>query len=115
MSLVWLIYFAAVVEGIQHLFIFLSIIGSIICLTLAGFLIHCLAEVEPEATIRKIATLLKRFTITTFIIAIIANLIPNERQVYFMTAAYVGTATIQNISESPEFTKARTILQHKID
>ena len=44
-----------------------------------------------------------------------ANLIPSERQVYLMTAAYVGTTTIQNIQESPEFQKARTILQHKMD
>ena len=32
-----------------------------------------------------------------------------------MTAAYVGTTTIQNISESPEFQKARTILQYKMN
>lgn len=115
MSLVWLIYFASIVEGISQLFIFITIVGGFICGTLTFYLCHCLAENEPEATIHKITSLLKKSTITTVIIAIIANLIPNERQVYLMTAAYVGTTTIQNISESPEFQKARTILQHKMD
>ena len=57
----------------------------------------------------------KKVIAIAFIVGLITNLIPNERQVYLMTAAYVGTTTIQNISESPEFQKARTILQHKMD
>lgn len=68
-------------------------------------------ESEKQTVIRP----LKRIALTTFIIAIITSLIPNERQVYLITAAYVGTTTIQNIQESPEFAKARTILQHKMD
>lgn len=115
MSLVWLIYLASIIEGISGLFVFLSIIGGIICLALVAVLCHLLAEDEPEETIRKASGLLKRFSAFTLIVAVIANLIPNERQVYLMTAAYVGTTTVQNISESPEFAKARTILQHKMD
>lgn len=115
MSLVWLIYFASIVDGIGTLFTFIAFIGGIVCTAFTFFLCHLLAENEPEKERLVIISLLKKFSIITVILAIIANLIPNERQVYLMTAAYVGTTTIQNISESPEFQKARTILQHKMD
>ena len=115
MSLVWLIYFASIVEGVHNLFVFMAIIGSFICVGFAFVLANLVWEEEPEEKIRVYATPLKRFSALTVILAIIANLIPNERQVYLMTAAYVGTTAIQNISESPEFQKARTILQHKMD
>ena len=115
MSLVWLIYLASIVEGIQGLFVSLTIIGCVICLAFAAFLCHALSENDPDEEIRKSSVLLKKFSVFTLIVAVIANLIPNERQVYLMTAAYVGTTTVQSISESPEFQKARTILQHKMD
>ena len=115
MSLVWLIYLASIVEGISGLFAFLSIVGGIICLALVAVLCHLLAENEPGEEIRTASVLLKKFSVFTLIVAVMANLIPSERQVYLMTAAYVGTTTIQNIQESPEFQKARTILQHKMD
>lgn len=60
MSLVWLIYFASIVEGIGHLFMFLPFVGGGLCLIFAGLLTHCLAEREPEVTIRKITSLLKK-------------------------------------------------------
>lgn len=99
----------------RHQRVICIFVGGIICLTIIAVICHLLAEDEPETTIRKATALLKRFSAVTLIVAVMANLIPSERQVYLMTAAYVGTTTIQNIQESPEFQKARTILQHKMD
>ena len=44
-----------------------------------------------------------------------AAIIPTERQVYYISAAYVGINVADNIATSPEFNKIRLIINNKMD
>lgn len=40
---------------------------------------------------------------------------PSEKQVYYMSTAYIGSTAIENITNSPEVSKVRLIVNHKMD
>ncbi len=42
-------------------------------------------------------------------------IIPNERQVYYMSTAYIGSSAIESIANSPEMSKFRIIVNTKMD
>ena len=58
---------------------------------------------------------IKRFVICAVTTGFFAAIIPTERQVYYISAAYVGINVADNIATSPEFNKIRLIINNKMD
>lgn len=114
-GIVLLIYFASIVDGLK---IFLFATG-VVLLVLAFISIPVLCDfnrcndnlfenIDPLKTIKKFLTL----SVVSFVLC---ALTPNERQVYYMSAAYIGGTTIETIANSPEMSKVRLIVNKKMD
>ena len=108
MELALLVYFASVVEGLST---FLGVAAfTLFCMSIA-FIITLLCgklgvreyshtteqELENELKIKKILTKSIKWTIPfAIVLALISALLPTERTVYLMTAAYATQTIAQN-------------------
>lgn len=113
LGIVFLIYLASIANGLKLLF------GAtgIVLLVFAFLSIPISCDLKDIKTIKdinpiKIFKKLLGFGITSLILC---ALVPNERQVYYMSAAYIGSSTIENIANSPEMSKFRIIVNKKMD
>ena len=116
MDIVILIYIASIVENLK---MFLLII--------AGFFsvftfFTCASSIDITTDIgdffnrdNKSIKVIKRFVICAVTTGFFAAIIPTERQVYYISAAYVGINVADNIATSPEFNKIRLIINNKMD
>ena len=116
MGITILIYIASIVENLK---MFLLIIAGIFSL-LTSF--TCIASVDTTTDIgdffnrdNKSIKVIKRFVICAVTAGFFAAIIPTERQVYYISAAYVGINVADNIATSPEFNKIRLIINNKMD
>ena len=116
MSIVILIYVASIVENLK---MFLLIIAGIFSL-LTFF--TCASSIDITTDIgdffnrdNKSIKVIKRFVICAVTAGFFAAIIPTERQVYYISAAYVGINVADNIATSPEFNKIRLIINNKMD
>ena len=116
MGIAILIYIASIVENLK---MFLLIIAGIFSL-LTSF--TCIASVDTTTDIgdffnrdNKSIKVIKRFVICAVTAGFFAAIIPTERQVYYISAAYVGINVADNIATSPEFNKIRLIINNKMD
>lgn len=112
-GIVFLIYLASIANGLK--FIFGA--AGIVLLVFAFVSIPLSFDLEDNKIIKDInpIKLFKKllcFAITSLILCAIT---PNERQVYYMSAAYIGSSTIENIANSPEVSKLRIIVNTKMD
>lgn len=112
-GIVFLIYLASIANGLK--FIFGA--AGIVLLVFAFVSIPLSFDLKDNKIIKDInpIKLFKRllcFAITSLILCAIT---PNERQVYYMSAAYIGSSTIENIANSPEVSKLRIIVNTKMD
>lgn len=113
MDIVILIYIASIVENLK---MFLLIITGIF----SAFTFHtCLTSIDITSSIEvdndKSIKAIKRFAICAVTAGFFAAIIPTERQVYYISAAYVGINVADNIATSPEFNKIRLIISNKMD
>lgn len=115
LGIVFLIYFASIVNGLK---IFLLASG-IVLLLLAFISIPILCDfnrcnddlfgnIDPLKVVKRFLTL----SVVSFVLC---ALTPGERQVYYMSAAYIGGTTIETIANSPEMSKVRLIVNKKMD
>ena len=116
MGIVILIYISSIVENLK---MFLLIIAGIFSL-LTFF--TCASSIDTTTDIgdffnrdNKSIKVIKRFVICTVTAGFFAAIIPTERQVYYISAAYVGINVADNIATSPEFNKIRLIINNKMD
>lgn len=113
LGIVLLIYFASIVDGLK---IFLFVTGLVL-LTLAFISIPVLYDLNrcDDNLFGNIDPLkaVKRFLTFSVISFVLCALTPNERQVYYMSAAYIGGTTIETIANSPEMSKVRIIVNKK--
>ena len=116
MGIAILIYIASIVENLK---MFLLIIAGIFSV-FASF--TCIASVDTTTDIgdffnrdNKSIKVIKRFVICAVTAGFFAAIIPTERQVYYISAAYVGINVADNIATSPEFNKIRLIINNKMD
>ena len=116
MGIVILIYIASIVENLK---MFLLIIAGIFSL-LTFF--TCASSIDITTDIgdffnrdNKSIKVIKRFVICAVTAGFFAVIIPTERQVYYISAAYVGINVADNIATSPEFNKIRLIINNKMD
>ena len=116
MGITILIYIASIVENLK---MFLLIIAGIFSV-LTSF--TCIASVDTTTDIgdffnrdNKSIKVIKRFVICAVTAGFFAAIIPTERQVYYISAAYVGINVADNIATSPEFNKIRLIINNKMD
>lgn len=116
MVIVILIYIASIVENLK---MFLQIIAGIFS-TFAFF--ACVTSIDITTDIgdffnrdNKSIKVIKRFVICAVTAGFFAAIIPTERQVYYISAAYVGINVADNIATSPEFNKIRLIINNKMD
>ena len=116
MGIVILIYVASIVENLK---MFLLIIAGIFSL-LTFF--TCASSIDITTDIgdffnrdNKSIKVIKRFVICAVTAGFFAAIIPTERQVYYISAAYVGINVADNIATSPEFNKIRLIINNKMD
>ena len=116
MVIVILIYIASIVENLK-----------MFLLTIAGFFsafafLTCVTSIDITTDIgdffnrdNKSIKVIKRFVICTVTAGFFAAIIPTERQVYYISAAYVGINVADNIVTSPEFNKICLIINNKTD
>ena len=116
MSIVILIYIASIVENLK---MFLLIIAGIFSV-LTFF--ACASSIDITTDIgdffnrdNKSIKVIKRFVICAVTTGFFAVIIPTERQVYYISAAYVGINVADNTATSPEFNKIRLIINNKMD
>lgn len=113
LGIVFLIYLASIVNGLKIIFG----AAGIILLVFAFISIPLSFDLKDTGFIKDInpIKLFKRllfFAITSIILCAIT---PNERQVYYMSAAYISGSTIETIANSPEMSKLRIIVNTKMD
>lgn len=116
MGIVILIYIASIVENLK-----------MFLLMIAGFFFvfaffTCTTSIDITTDIgdffnrdNKSIKVIKRFVICAVTAGFFAAIIPTERQVYYISAAYVGINVADNIATSPEFNKIRLIINNKMD
>lgn len=113
LGIVFLIYLASVANGLKLLF------GAtgIVLLVFAFLSIPVSCDLKGIEIIKGINPIKLFKKLLSFGIAslILCALVPNERQVYYMSAAYIGSTAIENITNSPEVSKVRLIVNHKMD
>lgn len=113
LGIVFLIYLASVANGLKLLF------GAtgIVLLVFAFLSIPVSCDLKGTEIIKDInpIKLFKKLLGFGIISLILCALVPNERQVYYMSAAYLGGTTIETISNSPEMSKVRLIVNKKMD
>ena len=110
------IYIASIVENLK---MFLLIIAGIFSVVTC---FACIASIDITTDIgdffnrdNKSIKVIKRFVICAVTTGFFAAIIPTERQVYYISAAYVGINVADNIATSPEFNKIRLIINNKMD
>lgn len=115
MNIVILIYIASIVDSLRAFFMVICGIFAVI----SFFIVIINADTDIEklfSSAKKLTTkIAKRFAIFAAIFGFLSVIIPTERQVYYMSAAYVGMTITNNISSSPEFNKIRLIINSKMD
>ena len=113
MGIVILIYIASIVENLKMLLLIIAGIFSVLAFhtSLTSIDITSSIEVDNDKSIKAI----KRFAICAATVGFFAAIIPSERQVYYISAAYVGINVADNITTSPEFNKIRLIINNKMD
>lgn len=113
LGIVFLIYLASIANGLKLLF------GAtgIVLLVFAFLTIPISCDLKGTGIIKDINPIKLFKKLLGFGIAslILCALVPNERQVYYMSAAYIGSSTIENIANSPEMSKFRIIVNKKMD
>ena len=115
MSIVILIYVASIVENLK---MFLLIIAGIFSLLTFFTCVSCIATTDIGDFFNrdnKSIKVIKRFAMCAATVGFFAAIIPTERQVYYISAAYVGINVADNIATSPEFNKIRLIINNKMD
>lgn len=113
LGIVFLIYLASIVDGLKIVFG----AAGIILLVFAFISIPLSFDLKDTKIIKDInpIKLFKRLLCFAITSIILCAIIPNERQVYYMSAAYIGISTIENIANSPEMSKFRIIVNTKMD
>ena len=116
MSIVILIYIASIVENLKTFLLIIAGIFSVFTF------FTCAASIDITTDIgdffnrdNKSIKVIKRFVICAVTAGFFAAIIPTERQVYYISAAYVGINVADNIATSPEFNKIRLIINNKMD
>lgn len=115
LGIVFLIYFASIVNGLK---IFLFSAGAVLLAftfisiplldDLNRYDNNLFGNINPLKAVKRFLT----FSVVSFVLGILT---PNERQVYYMSAAYIGGTTIETIANSPEMSKVRLIVNKKMD
>lgn len=113
LGIVFLIYLASIANGLKLLF------GAtgIVLLVFAFLTIPISCDLKNTESLKDINPIKLFKKLLSFGIAslILCAMIPNERQVYYMSAAYLGGTTIETIANSPEMSKIRLIVNKKMD
>ena len=117
MGIVILIYVASIVENLK---MFLLIIAGIFSVLTFSLLMSSSIDITTDIgdffnRDNKSIKVIKRFVICAVTAGFFAAIIPTERQVYYISAAYVGINVADNIATSPEFNKIRLIINNKMD
>ena len=116
MGIVILIYIASIVENLKTFLLIIAGIFSVFTF------FTCVSSIDINTNIgdffnrdNKSIKVIKRFVICAVTAGFFAAIIPTERQVYYISAAYVGINVADNIATSPEFNKIRLIINNKMD
>ena len=115
MNIVILIYIASIVDSLRAFF--MVICGIFVVISFFIVVINTDDDFEKLFSLAKNLTIkiAKRFALFAAIFGFLSVITPTERQVYYMSAAYVGTTITNNITSSPEFNKIRLIINSKMD
>ena len=113
LGILFLFYFASIANGLK--FVFGA--AGIVLLVFAFVSIPLSWDFKDSVIIKgvdpiKLFKKILGFGITSIILC---ALTPNERQIYYMSAAYIGGTTIETIANSPEMSKVRLIVNKKMD
>ena len=113
LGIVFLFYLASIANGLK--FVFGA--AGILLLVFAFVSIPFSYDFKDTEIIKGINPIKLFKKLLSFAIAsiVLCALTPNERQVYYMSAAYIGGSTIENIANSPEMSKLRIIVNTKMD
>ena len=116
MGIIILIYIASIVENLKMFLLIIAGIFSVFTF------FACVSSIDITTDIgdffnrdNKSIKVIKRFVICAVTAGFFAVIIPTERQVYYISAAYVGINVADNIATSPEFNKIRLIINNKMD
>ena len=116
MGIVILIYIASIVENLKMFLLLLAGIFSLLTFFTCASCIDTTTDIGDFFNRdNKSIKVIKRFVICTVTAGFFAAIIPTERQVYYISAAYVGINVADNIATSPEFNKIRLIINNKMD
>ena len=116
MGIVILIYIASIVENLKMFLLIITGIFSIFAFFACAVYIDTTTDVGNFFNRNnKSIKIIKRFVICAVTAGFFAAIIPTERQVYYISAAYVGINVADNITTSPEFNKIRLIINNKMD
>lgn len=112
-GIVLLIYFASIVDGLRFFFF----IVGISCVVFAFISVPAVCDFKDLPHFKNVnpVKLFKKLFSTGVIFCLLCVLMPSEKQVYYMSAAYIGSTAIENIANSPEVSKVRLIVNHKMD
>lgn len=115
MNIVFLIYIASIVDSLRAFFMIICAIFTVI--TFFIVIVNTDADFEKLFSSAKNLTMkiAKRFALFAAIFGFLSVITPTERQVYYMSAAYVGMTVTNNITSSQEFNKIRLIINSKMD
>lgn len=115
MSIVFLIYIASIVDSLKLFFIIICAAFAILSFIIIGVISDTDFEKLFSSTKNLTTKTAKRFAMFAVIFGFLAAITPTERQIYYMSAAYVGMTVTNNITSSPEFNKIRLIINSKMD
>ena len=109
-----MIYFASIVENVQGLLFIITLFFASIALYM---IVGISVEAEKGTSLKDLPSMktLKKFVILSMVFGLITALIPKERHIYYMAAAYMGTSVVNSITESPELKKVRLIINNEMD
>lgn len=107
------IYFADVLSGAESFFGFIACvnIGIVVMLSVASLIYFSDRDYMPEINTDKLKRGFRLCTITFFITSLIVVAIPEQKTIYLI----IGSELTGDISVTPEFEKARKILNNKLD
>lgn len=114
MGIAFLIYIASIIESIQGLLFVITLFFASIALYM---IIDVGIESEKSINFKDLSEMktLRKFVILSMVFGLITALIPKERHIYYMAAAYMGTSVVNSITESPELKKVRLIINNEMD
>ena len=117
MGIIILIYIASIVENLKMFLLIIAGIFSVLTFLTCASSIDIITDIGDFFFNRdnKSIKVIKRFVICAVTAGFFAAIIPTERQVYYISAAYVGINVADNIATSPEFNKIRLIINNKMD